>query len=415
MGWKIDSAETESAWFDAYAKAALEQLAPVVPERDEVIGNVQIEWFEGQPGSAVVFAHDLISGLTSESAMMRAFRCEQLENLGYRIASFTFDWAKDDPIRKQATWDDIMAKSKRLIQSGNVQLLRNGYNIIVAHVIGDHGDYTCEISRDDPNSRAITQWTCECPWDQYAFQRTRQWKKYEARPCAHVLAAYWKSLGTPLDEDVPPGQEGRPPMPPPSGTPQGYGPGTPGGMPPGPLLPQMPNEPVPAPETIPNVPGIPNIGPPPSQTAPFMAPPGENQIIPPFPGIGPEALPPISIPGGKPPTPYNPIQQPGTFSSWQGFAAAGDQFQAGDMGRLVEDTYGEAVGKGASGDWRLVPKNSIGEVMGQDPTTGWVEINFPLKNSGPMQPYHVRIFIEAEKLTPMPGVQKPGPMGPRRR
>jgi hypothetical protein len=409
--WNVESATTEGAWFAEYAKEILAKQAVNPPVKLQKLFGAEVEWFESEPGVAVVRS----SGASDSRWLAEQMVVAELENFGYRRAKFSFDWTENDPFRKQATWDDIMAKAKRLIQSGQVTLLRNGYNNIVAHVVGDHGDYVSEISRDDPNSRAITQWTCECPWDQYAFQRTRQWKKYEARPCAHVLAAYWKSLGTPLDEDVPPGQEGRNPQTPPAGTPQSFEPGTPGGMGgQGPFLPQMPGEPVPgAPEPVPGVPGIPNIGPPPSQTAPFMAPPSDNSVLPPFPGIGPEALPPISIPGGKPPTPYNPIQQPGTFSSWQGFSAAGDKFQNADMARLEEDTYGEAVGKGASGDWRLVPKNSIGEVMGQDPTTGWVEVNFPLKG-GQNTPYHVRVFIEAEKLTPMPNVAKPGPFIRRR-
>jgi hypothetical protein len=53
----------------------------------------------------------------------------------------------------------------------------------------------------------MTQWQCECPWDQYAWQRTRQWKKYEGRPCAHVLATWWASKMAPLDEDAHPGNQ----------------------------------------------------------------------------------------------------------------------------------------------------------------------------------------------------------------
>lgn len=410
MPWNVEKAETEGAWFESYVRQVIGYAPPKLPPRKATINGVEAEWFETEPGVAAIFT---TGGLVDDRQLIGALWAERLKFFGYRRATFSYDWDKSDPLRKVASWDDIMAKAKRLIQSGQVTLLRNGYNVIVAHVIGDHGDYTCEISRDDPNSRSITQWTCECPWDQYAFQRTRQWKKYEARPCAHVLAAYWKSQATQLDEDVPPGQEGRPPMPPPAGTPRDFPgvPPAPGGMP-GPFLPEMPPTPG-QPAPIPNVPGIPGIPNAPSQTAPFMAPPTENQIIPPFPGDAEMMPPPFSIPGGRPPNPYNPIQQPGTFSSWQGFSGAADKFQNSDMARLEEATYGEAVGKGAAGDWREVPKNSIGEVMGQDPTTGWVEINFPLKG-GENTPYHVRVFIEPEKLTPMPGVAKPGPFIRRR-
>jgi hypothetical protein len=171
-----------------------------------------------------------------------------------------------------------MDKAKRLIQTGNVTLLRNGYNTIVANVIGDHGQYQSEISRDDPQSRAITQWTCECPWDQFAFQRTRQWKKYEARPCAHVLAAFWKSQSAPLDEDVNPGFGigQMPTAPPGSPSPFGMMPGMGQGME-GPAPPAPPEN-----MTMPIQPQ--QQGPlMPSQMPPYMQPPAENPAIPPYP------------------------------------------------------------------------------------------------------------------------------------
>lgn len=99
----------------------------------------------------------------------------------------------------QATWDDIVAKAQRLIQSGQVTILRNAPHHLMAHVIGDHGEYNTEISRTDPSSNVIEQWSCECPWDQFAFNRTREWKRFEGRVCSHVLATYWKGKSTPLD------------------------------------------------------------------------------------------------------------------------------------------------------------------------------------------------------------------------
>jgi hypothetical protein len=79
----------------------------------------------------------------------------------------------------------------------------------VANVQGDHDNYEVEISRQDPQSRAITGWSCSCQWADHSFDRTRKWRKYESRPCSHVLATYWKSLGTPLDDSP----EGQPPTP----------------------------------------------------------------------------------------------------------------------------------------------------------------------------------------------------------
>lgn len=300
---------------------------------------------------------------------------------------------------KTANWNDIMAKAKRLIQSGQVQVLRNGYNNIVGHIIGDHGEYNTEISRDDPNSRAITGWQCECPWDQYAWQRTRQWKKYEGRPCAHTLALYWKSLSTPLDGDMPSGAPA---------TPGERGP-LPGGPPSAPMGPAPmadatvgPPQSSPAP-ALPGMdamqPGSPDVLP----TAPMdqLA----MQMNPPMPGSTSPGMPAppgsVSVPGARPPSPFGPVQYPGgTYSK-----TAAEEFLNGERVRLNKPTYGLTEGReGATdaGQYIEIPANKMGEVMGQDPSTGWVEVIFPL-SGGEMTSYHARCFLEPSEITKIPG------------
>lgn len=549
------------------------------------------------------------------------------EAIGGRLADDHWTFSKT------AGWDDIMAKARRLIQAGNVTLLRNGQNVIVGHVVGDHGQYQTEISRDDPESQTISMWDCDCPWSDYSWGRTRKWKKYEGRPCAHTLATWWLAQSTPLDEEVGPG-----------GTPSDQGalfdPGT---AQPGPKAPA----PKPQPQQQPQQPQGPGQLSIPGVTPPGEAPPGP-EILPPFPG-SPEAQPAVSVPGLRQPTPYDPIQHPGgTFSrvadwdfrerpregegykyvwsdsiqqgmlsdlvdqwdneyhhnlsdvlggedthggvvtpsglisvynwpqktqlggvdqdtidenrypsamirwlqselgsnvrpprtqeelweanqigthlskvamdSWEAsdwdfsgtpagggkfvwddfskqgnyggvnahhfdlkkiigvmthqgtfthdgivwmypetteappdmikwlkrdvhpdarlpatqeeadradawgwhiakMAKQGDQFENSDMVRLEKEEYGIMEGKSeehGAGQYKLIPENSIGEVLGQDPTTGWVDVNFPLHDMGPMEPYSVRAWIEPKNLTPMPKVQKPGPFIKRR-
>jgi hypothetical protein len=429
MAWTLDNPQTDAEWFKEFVRIALTNPPTALPEQYRTIGCTEVVWFEAEPHVAVVQCK---GGGPDERKLAEWIVREELGAAGYRQASFTFDGSED--LRKTAAWPDIMAKAKRLIQSGNVRILRNGFNIIAAHVVGDHGEYNCDISRDDPSSRAITQWTCECPWDQYAWQRTRKWKKYEGRPCAHVLAAYWQSLATPLDDydpnqhgPLPNGQKRAPspmqmqkaPTPPPEG---------PAGVPeqmgiPKDLFNQVPTQqqpiPVgqqpPSPGTLPNL-QMPLFSQPPSQTQPFMAPPEDQGVIPPFPGAMQQETQqaitiPISVPGGRPgPYPANPIQQPFTFSR---VAAAGDTFNNSDMVRLEEPLMGVMEGpkpnQFGDGQYREIPQNSIGEVLGQDQTTGWVDVIFPLHDTGPNEPYHVRAWIEPEKLTAMPGVKKPGP------
>jgi hypothetical protein len=321
---------------------------------------------------------------------------------GYERAYFSFD-----KLEKTADWDDIMAKARRLINSGAVQILRNGYNNIVAHVVGDHGEYQSEIGRDDPNSRAISTWQCECPWDQFAWQRTRQWKKYEGRPCAHVLATFWQSQATPLDEELqegqqlPPGQKG--------------------------FQPQTPGDITGLPQAEPTQPMIPGMDPGLPQALPPTT-PGAPDILPPFPGEQLQLVPPgqlqpgqpgitVSEPGARQPTPFNPLQNPSTYSKVADWVFEATEFNNSDMVRLDQEEYGIAEGKSeqhGAGKYRLIAQNSIGEVLGQDPTTGWVDVIFPIHDAGPMEPYHIRALIEPSMLTPMPHIQKPGPFIKRR-
>lgn len=84
---------------------------------------------------------------------------------------------------KQAAWSDVMKKAKRYKDEGRVNLIRNGIKYIVSEVKGDTGTYDTEISREDPNSLSITGWRCDCPWGEHSWGRTRQFKKFEGRPC----------------------------------------------------------------------------------------------------------------------------------------------------------------------------------------------------------------------------------------
>lgn len=245
-----------------------------------------------------------------------------------------------------ADWTDVAAKAKRLVQSGQVTILRNAPTHVMAHVVGDHGEYDVEISRHDAQSQVIEQWNCECPWAQYAWDRTRKWKKYEGRPCSHVLAAYWRARGTPLDTEgqdegfqvprgqrvVPigekPGEQGElPGMPKPEPFPipdqRKFSPDEeevlPGQQPP----PFPPGQQPPPPSPPPSTTDI-GIGPRPKSPLPPTTQPAVPQReqlqlfdITSQPGAQPlPATSPVSIPGARPPTPTNPVQLPGTFSHW---------------------------------------------------------------------------------------------------
>ena len=122
--------------------------------------------------------------------------------------------------------------------------------------------------------------------------------------------------------------------------------------------------------------------------------------VPPVPGATPAGMPAnpsiVSVPGAKIPSPFNPIQFPGgTYSK-----VAAEEFVAPEIVRLKTEGYGMAEGKSeahGAGQYQSVPEGSTGEVLGQDPTTGWVEVIFPLEG-GPLSPYHVKCFVDATDL-----------------
>lgn len=103
----------------------------------------------------------------------------------------------DDP----GGWQGIMEKAQRLREEGGVTVSRNGVQNIAGQVVGDNGTYDTEIFRQDPQRNTISLWSCTCPWGGVSWGRTRQWKKYEGRPCAHTLALYWQAQTMPLDEE----------------------------------------------------------------------------------------------------------------------------------------------------------------------------------------------------------------------
>lgn len=414
--WQVDNLTEEDTWFNDYVKLALTTKPVLLPPSFQRIGNSDAVWFPTEPGVAFIRT---TGGSPDDRLLAELVVKNQLKGHGYRQALYSFDQTE-----KTSSWDDVMAKAVRLKNAGNVTILRNGAQNVVGHVIGDHGEYQTEISREDPNSQAITQWQCECPWDQYAWQRTRQWKKYEGRPCAHVLATYWASRGLPIDE------ESQPQGPPPGGGPPSLFNAPPTAAPPAPTPSpfQAPGADVPvSPQQYqqmqmfnPSNPQAP-MTPKPAEVLPQFVNPYENAPV----------VNPASVPGLRQPSPTNPTQYPGgTFSSWQFESATIESmdfnqqpkgFQNGNMISTKYDDWGVWVGKSeahGAGARTKIPKGSIGEVLGQDPTTGMVNALFMgdlVRDHGPLEPYGATAWFLPSEIVERPDVQRPGPAIKRRR
>ena len=288
-------------------------------------------------------------------------------------------------IQKDADWSDITDKARRYLTEGRVEMITNQIDHAVATVYGDTGTYQTELWRDrdsvDPNDpdsmRRITLWSCTCPWGEVSWGRTRQWKKYEGRPCAHATALQWASQNGPFEG----GDEQQ-------------------------TIPGM-EEPVPQPNYSPSV-----VREPGQVLAPFVA-PGAPVPGGPNPGMtNPNIMPvaPQTAPAPQPaPQPRQPsrlkgpnelgtMELPGTFSR-----VITSFFNNGDAVRAREPLYGQD----SNGTGYVVPANAGGEVIWSDEEET-IAI-FSIK-SGPLGPHVVRVQDDTDKfyLSPkaQPGIKK---------
>ena len=423
MPWdNVIATQDEDEWFDDYVREALSCVAPRMPDQEQRIGPVFATWFECRPGEAFICTR---GGTGDDKILAQTLIREQLRPYGIKQAGFTFDWHKNDPLRKEADWDDVQAKAVRLIQAGSVHLTRNGMDQVQGTVVGDHDTYDVWFALQDPaHPDVITQWECGCPWDQYAWGRTRQWKKYEGRVCSHALALYWASKAVPKDEAAHPANKAVNPNQqslfsmPPGGVPGGSAP-MPGGMAgqPG-MMPMM---------------QMPPMAPAAPAQAPAQA-PQPADVIPPNPmemqqmqmDFLQQNINPASVPGLRQPSPTNPTQYPGgTFSKVE--AAWNDERLSADFtnGKMVATKYedwGEWQGRSeehGAGERARIPAGSPGEVMGQDPATGMVQVLFMneatgVNQHGKMMPWGIVGWFMPSELYDSK-IKPPGPAIQRRR
>lgn len=62
--------------------------------------------------------------------------------------------------------------------------------LTIAECQGDHGRYTINLFRTDPEARRIVTWSCTCPWGYWAFRRQYE---YRGRLCSHALAVFYEA------------------------------------------------------------------------------------------------------------------------------------------------------------------------------------------------------------------------------
>jgi hypothetical protein len=166
--------------------------------------NLVFGWFSRNYGSEdertpVVIQSDNFTSTVTPEQQSRAF--EKAQEYYEKYHDTPYDQLPSTLEAKTANWSEIMQKAQRLKNNGQVFINFNGQQHVEGQVVGDTGTYDTSFDRMDPNSQAITTWNCSCPWGEVSWGRTRQWKKYEGRPCAHTLAMFWASRSQPTAEE----------------------------------------------------------------------------------------------------------------------------------------------------------------------------------------------------------------------
>jgi len=269
----------------SYIKSIISSIQPL-PPRVQKFGNVEVAWWENEPGNVTIAA---IGGISIDDRFLAEDIVEaQLDAFGYKrsvihVADVNpveiLDREKteaeqpqqeDDGQRKrektrnrQESWNEVQEKAQNLVQQGSVSIIHNTSTKVEGSVLGNpHNDrprrrYRSAFTRESPDSPVLKSWSCfiegsdePCPWFLYNRDRTRQYKHLEGRPCSHTTALWMASKSAPLEE-IEPFAEGAPEAPtPPAPTPPGppspfaQQPGAPGpeGMPGG-VVPSVPEGP----------------------------------------------------------------------------------------------------------------------------------------------------------------------------
>lgn len=379
--WDVVSTQTEDEWLDDYLSEILEpQLS--LPAHEGSIKATSWFWYAPKPGE---FFLQTDGGTQQDRFLVHELVASQLQSSGMREARMLFpkfSISYTDPNREQ-----VLAKALRLIRTNKVHVHHNMPNYTDATVQGDHGTYHPEINRDPNvsyrNQKGIIGGSCQCDWGKFMNQpRTRVWKQYQSSPCSHLISLWWLSQAMPLESDG--SQPGHPLL----DTGQGdIGQFTPNFR-------QRINPNIPA--LTPSIPDTMQ-----RSFSPDEQTPNPESALPQAPA--PEAqITPVSVPGGTPQTPSNPLQYPpglgGTFSH----VIAATEFREGQMVQLREADYATTIGiKG--GTTIEIPAGTVGEVLQQDAGSGMVRVLFtqgPLLGNGKLQPWGAEMWVFNNQIFP---------------
>jgi len=163
-----DVNETSRAYTQGSGDGKVKRGTPPAPQQDQENDPGNQDDSSGPDDDSTPFSKDGALAMFTASAASPAFRFE-----------FT------------ATWNDVVAKAKRIRAGGHVRIVHASASMVIGEVRGDHDTYETGIQRPVGKRQTIQHWACGCPWA--SFHQKTAARSFNGRPCSHVMALQFEA------------------------------------------------------------------------------------------------------------------------------------------------------------------------------------------------------------------------------
>lgn len=98
-------------------------------------------------------------------------------------------------VLKLASYADVQAKATQIFRNGGVEIVTMSPSYTEGRVTSTSGQtymtllgFTENLGVSGDPKDKLKEWTCECPWGKWNYDRSAPYAHLEGRLCAHALA-----------------------------------------------------------------------------------------------------------------------------------------------------------------------------------------------------------------------------------
>jgi hypothetical protein len=89
-----------------------------------------------------------------------------------------------------ASWNDVVAKAKRMRAEGKVRLTLVRNSMVIGEVQGDHATYESGVQRYPGRPQGVMAWICGCPWASFHQNQPKGITRFAGRMCSHAYSIH---------------------------------------------------------------------------------------------------------------------------------------------------------------------------------------------------------------------------------